>query len=268
MFDVSRVLWKRGIGSAVVAVVLCGLVLVWYFGASPLVLCALVPGAVILGASRLRAMVAAQEAHLRLLALFYNDLEARRFIQRYDPVCRQKMSAECRRAMQAHLANAYAYAGDTDKALALIADLPMPQGRRKVDAQLLIAGNTCIYRLLAGDVDGARTAHAQMAQLLEQARKERHKISPNYERTYRNNQVSFDLADGRPADVALVREELTARSNTLHKAVCRLQLARIYAAAGKRTEALGVLKEVTGLKGDVIVLKQARALQKQLQAEA
>ncbi len=104
--------------------------------------------------------------------------------------------------------------------------------------------------------------------LLDVAKREHHKISPNYDRTYQTNQIQLDLADGKPVDVTLVREELSSRSNTLHKAVCRLLLARIYAAAGKRAEARGVLKEVTGLKGDVVILAQARALQKELQAES
>ena len=76
-------LWKRGIGSAVVTAVLCGLVLLWKFGLSPFVLCALVPGAVVLVASRVHAMMTAQEIYLRLLAVFYNELEARRFIKQY-----------------------------------------------------------------------------------------------------------------------------------------------------------------------------------------
>ena len=260
-------LWKRGIGSAVVTAVLCGLVLLWKFGLSPFVLCALVPGAVVLVASRVHAMMTAQEIYQRLLAVFSNELEARRFIKQYEPVCQQKLSDRCRRTLQAHLANAYAYAGDSEKALSLISSLPIPEKKGRVDTQLLIAGNTCIYKMMAGDVEGARAAQAQMAELLDVAKREHHKISPNYDRTYQTNQIQLDLADGKPVDVTLVREELSSRSNTLHKAVCRLLLARIYAAAGKRTEARGVLKEVTGLKGDVVILAQARALQKELQAD-
>ena len=52
-----------------------------------------------------------------------------------------------------------------------------------------------------------------------------HKISPNYDRTYQTNQIQLDLADGKPVDVTLVREELSSRSNTLHKA-CLLYTSR------------------------------------------
>ena len=106
-----------------------------------------------------------------------------------------------------------------------------------------------------------------MVRLLEQAKAEKCKISPNYERTRRMNEVQLNLLENKPVDVSILREELAARSNQLHKALCRYLLAWSYAQAGKRTEARDVLKEVLSLKGSVILLQRARELDERLKAE-
>lgn len=232
-----------------------------------MVLLGLIPAAVLVGVVRLHAMMVAQEAHLRLLALLYNDLEPRRFIEQYEPVCMGNRSDDCRRVMLAHLANGYAHGGDVDKALSLIASVPVPQGKKERNTRLLIAGNQCTYYLLAQDAPAAHKAQQEMVRLLEQAKAEKCKISPNYERTRQMNQLQLDLLDGKPVDVRILREELEARSNRLHKALCHYLLAWSYANAGKQTEARGVLKEVLRLKGSALILQRARELDDRLKAE-
>lgn len=268
VFETSRFIWKKGRWAAVVVGVVYFAILLFENGVSASVLRAIVPTVLLVGIARVCALVAAQEAHIRLLSILYNDLEPGRFVEQYEPVCSEPMSDACRRIMQMHLANGYAYGGDVEKALERIASLPLSNDRHPLDTQLVIVGNTCTYRLMAQDVDGAREAQQRMAALLEQARQEKKKLSPNYDRTLRLNQVQLDLEENRAADVGPVREELARRSNALHTAVCHVLLARIYAAAGKRNEALGVLQQVTGLTGSATVLRQARDLQKQLQETA
>lgn len=267
VFSSSRKAWRQGIFAAVAVGILCCAFLIWKHGLSPMALLGLVPAAALLGIARLRAMMTAQEEHLRLLAILYNDLEPQRFIEQYEPICSKKMSEECQRATAAHLANGYAYGGDSPKALELISSLPMPQGKKELGTRLLIAGNRCTYHLLAQDAAAAREEHAEMVRLLEQAKAEKCKISPNYERTRRMNEVQLNLLENKPVDVSILREELAARSNQLHKALCRYLLAWSYAQAGKRTEARGVLKEVLSLKGSVILLQRARELDERLKAE-
>lgn len=267
VFSSSRKAWRQGILAAVSTAVICCAVILWSKGLSPLAFLSLVPAAILLGIARLRAMMTAQEEHLRLLAILYSELEPHRFIEQYEPICNGKMSDECRRAMTAHLANGYAYGGDSPKALELISSLPMPQGKKELGTRLLIAGNRCTYHLLAQDAAAAREEHSEMVRLLEQAKAEKRKISPNYERTRQMNELQLNLLENKPVDVSILREELTSRSNRLHKALCRYLLAWSYAQAGKRTEARGVLKEVLCLKGSVILLQQARELDERLKAE-
>lgn len=206
------------------------------------------------------AELGAASQHQKLLLILYQKGDPRTFIQKYEPLLKQRCSSASRAlTLRAYLSNAYLAMGDCAKARRLLDDAPTVNGREADNAAALLAGNQCSIFLQIGDAAGA----VEQLELLR-----RYQGNPNVKKELTENipllQVRCDLLSGSVHDTDLLEQAVREAVSPLRKADNTLVLAQTQLAQKHKGTARKTLEPVLDGNPDLWAVRQARRLKAEL----
>lgn len=190
--------------------------------------------------------------HQKVLAYLYQLQKPRDFIDGYSLLLKAgPIRANVRFSMLANLSNAYAAAGNYNKALALLEDMPPLKGPAKKKAPGLLAGNRCDIYCAMGDAVRAREEYEKV---------------PEGDSGRWLLRIKLALLEGQASgqDADDVREALKAPASPFYQTNLNFLLGSLYAQLGQPEFARAYLKKAASCPAQMAVSGKAEALLKTL----
>lgn len=204
--------------------------------------------------------------HNGLLNVLYNELDAERFLARYEPLARVPVKSNRLYLMvRVHLSNAYCALGRFDDAIALLegTEVKPDKPENMLLTRFAVASNLCYCALQMGNLDAAQK-HLDNLLSVKAQLEEFQKSLPERKRmvlsTALNEQCMTFLKTGK-ADIAFLRTQVQAGNNQqLHRITTSLWIARAYLSENNRREAEKLLRRIVELAPGLYPGKAAQEL--------
>lgn len=215
----------------------------------------LFPSLILLAALEMKAGI----THQRLLGILYILQRPEDFIKAYEPVAMQeKVRSNVKFTALAYLSNAYAAMGSFKKALSILDGMPPLPESRRLDGDILLAGNRCSIYLGLGDLENAAAQYGRLTALAAEGGGRKSGGTAELLR------IRLAAAKGEAAasDADYVREELKKNASALHKTELRYILGLIYTQLGEKDFAAAYLNEAAAAGSQLWAGVQAKLLLK------
>lgn len=204
--------------------------------------------------------------HNGLLNVLYNELDAERFLARYEPLARVPVKSNRLYLMvRIHLSNAYCALGRFDDAIALLegTEVKADKPENMLLTRFAVASNLCYCALQMNDL-GAAQKHLDNLLAIKQELEALQRSLPERKRmvlsTALNEQCMAFLKTGK-ADIEFLKTQVQAGNNQqLHRVTTSLWIARAYLADNNRREAEKLLRRIVELAPDLYPGKAAQEL--------
>lgn len=217
------------------------------------------PAAVLFGTavillSFIAGSIAAGISHGELLSLLYVWLNARKFIERYEPLLKRKnLRDSVLFTLHANLAEGYLACGIYKKALDILAAAPVISGKRSAEYAAILADKRCRIRCMTGETQLALSEYGNFCKALENGARKH-----TAQKQILDLEAALLRGCAEASSVDVLKERIEYSASAYDALSSRYLLARIADHLGEKELALEQYSAIAETDGDLEIIALAR----------
>lgn len=206
-------------------------------------------------------------AYQNALAWLYQNLEPERFLEKFSKLLARARSMPVQEVcLRAHMANGYAALGTFDKALEMLADVPVISEKgEQLSAEILILNNKAQIYFQMGEVEKGKACLDQMRTVMNTVDQT---LRSRYEENEKVLQCYYDALTGVCREDAYLRDLMQTGTTALFLVNISLLLAYVYLSQGEPQMARAYLEQTVEKGRDWLwPTQKAQAMLQEIPAE-